>query len=107
MMRRTFIKQKAQGRMQNAAFTFTALLPSAYWLLSLVIHAKNSIGVVFVTNLVDAFLAVLSHVKTIRTIDHNPGGCADVLIGMNNPLGDQDRLRIVLANDECHHFPVC
>ena len=70
------------------------------------VHAKDSIGIVFVADFVNAVPALFTHVKSIWAIDHNAILLADVLVSVNNSFRHDDRLRIVFADDERHHVSI-
>ena len=67
------------------------------------IHAKDRIGIVFVSDLIHLLAPSFAHVKAVRTIDHDAVNITDVLISMHDTFRHQDGFRMIRAHDQRHH----
>ena len=55
------------------------------------------------SDLINCVLAVVAHVKAVRAIDDYAVRFADILIRVDDSFRDDDGVRIVLSNNQCHH----
>jgi len=56
--------------------------------MSQVVHSKDCVGVVFVSDLVHWFVVILAHIKSVRAIDYDAINQANVLVGMRDAPGN-------------------
>ena len=59
-----------------------------------------------VTDFIDRFLAAFTGVEAVGTIEHQPGGRADVLIGVYDAGWNHDRPRVRFADDQRLTLPM-
>src|SRR5260370_1850457 len=68
--------------------------------MSQVVHAKDCVGVVFVSDLVHWFVVILAHIKSVRAIDYDAINQANVLVGMHDAPGNDHCFRFVDAGHQ-------